>query len=154
MKIRLTVWAVLAFVCTAHVSSAQVPNFRHVFIIMMENHEYEDIIDNAASPYLNSLARQYGTATNDFAVTHPSLPNYMALTAGDTFFTTNCIGCQTSAANLMDSIEASGRTWTGYMEDMPTACGTIDTGLYVTKHNPFVHYTDIVSNAARCAANV
>ena len=87
-------------------------------------------------------------------MTHPSLPNYMALTGGDTFFIDNCIGCQTPAVNLADRIEASGRTWTAYMEDMPGPCGTSDSGLYVTRHNPFVHYSDIAGNAARCGRSV
>ena len=133
---------------------AQVPQFDHVIVIVMENREYGDIIDNLAAPYINDLARRYGVATNDFAVVHPSLPNYMALTSGQTFFADNCLTCQTNAINLMDRIEASGRTWTAYMEDMPGACATSDYGLYVTRHNPFVHYTDIVGNATRCSSHV
>jgi hypothetical protein len=132
-------------------SAAQIPNFRHVFIIVMENHEYSDVIGNPAAPYFNRLANEHGLATNAFGVAHPSLLNYMALTGGETFFTFNCTGCETPAANIADQIEASGRTWTAYMEDMPGTCGAADSGLYVTRHNPFVHYTNIVSNAARCS---
>ena len=40
------------------------------------------------------------------------------------------------------------------MEDMPASCATADSGLYIAKHNPFVHYTDVVSNAARCSSHV
>src|SRR5205823_9958573 len=53
-----------------------------------------------------------------------------------------------------DRIEASRRSWTAYMADMPAACSATDSGLYAAKHNPFVHYTDIVSNAGRCASHV
>src|SRR6266850_6882779 len=123
---------------------AQVPNFRHVFIIVMENREYRDVIGDPAAPYINRLASEYGLATNAFGATHPSLPNYMALTGGETFFATNCVGCETPAENIADQIEASRRTWTAYMEDMPAPCATADSGLYVARHNPFVHHTDIV----------
>src|SRR5436305_1667680 len=153
MKIRVCLSAAL-LICTAASARAQVPNFNDVFVIVMENQEYPSVIDNAAAPYINSLARQYGLATNDYAETHPSLPNYMALTEGDKFFTTDCIGSQTAATNLPDEIEASGRTWTAYMEDMPAACATTDSGLYVARHNPFVHYTNIVANSTRCASHV
>jgi acid phosphatase len=40
------------------------------------------------------------------------------------------------------------------MESMPAACGTTDTSLYVQKHNPFVHYDDIVKDRTRCANHV
>jgi hypothetical protein len=141
----------LGTVCGAQ---AQVPRFSHIFVIVLENKEYGDVIGNPAAPYINGLARQHGLATNEFAVVHPSLPNYMALTSGDTFFTDDCVGCQIPAANLMDRIEASGRTWTAYLEDMPAACSATDAGLYVAQHNPFVHYTNIISNPTRCANSV
>jgi len=51
----------------------------------MENHAYSQIIGNTAgAPYINSLAQEYGLATNYTAITHPSLPNYLALAAGST----------------------------------------------------------------------
>src|SRR5919204_1963856 len=153
MKIRPFA-AAAVLLCASRVANAQVPDFSHVFIIVMENQEYQNVIGNSAAPYINGLARQYGLATNYFAPTHPSLPNYMAMTAGETFFTTDCIGCQTDAVNIADTIEASGRTWMAYMEDMPAACTTTDSGLYAAKHNPFVHYSDIVFNATRCASHV
>jgi len=51
----------------------------HVFVIMMENHGYDQVIGNTAdAPFMNSLAQRYNTATNYHGVTHPSLPNYLA----------------------------------------------------------------------------
>ncbi|HET8878512.1 MAG TPA: alkaline phosphatase family protein [Arthrobacter sp.] len=55
----------------------------HVFVIMMENHGYDQVIGNTAdAPFINSLARRYNTATNYHGVTHPSLPNYLASISG------------------------------------------------------------------------
>src|SRR5947209_2257454 len=57
----------------------------HVVIVVMENKEYGSVIGNPDAPYVNGLARRYGLATAYFAVSHPSLPNYLALVGGSTF---------------------------------------------------------------------
>jgi acid phosphatase len=133
---------------------ASLPNFSHVFIVLFENHEYDEVIGNTSAPYFNALAQQYGLGTNYDGTTHPSLPNYMALTGGNTVFTDDCQGCTSAAASIADQVEQSGRTWRAYMETMPAPCTTTDSGTYAQKHNPFVHYTAIVNNPQRCAAHV
>ena len=136
--------------------AAGLPNFSHVFVIVMENREYNAVIGDPGAPYINSLARSYGLATNYYGVSHPSLPNYLALTAGSTFgITSDCTGCFVSATNIADQVERSGRSWKAYMQDMPSACylGSSYAG-YAQKHDPFVYFTDIRNNAARCAAHV
>lgn len=131
-------------------AAAQPPAFDRVFTIIMENHEFSDIVGNPAAPFINSLVAQYGVATSYVAVGHPSLPNYMALTGGEMFFSDDCESCRVDAANIADLVEASGRTWSAYMEGMTSPCGLVDEGLYAVKHNPFVHYQNISDNAARC----
>lgn len=133
-----------------------VPAFSHVFVILMENHEYGSVIGSGAAPYINGLASTYGLSTNYYAVSHPSLPNYLALTAGSTFgIASDCTTCYVSATNIADQVEASGRSWKAYMEDMPSPCFTgAWSGRYAMKHDPFMYYTDIRNNAARCAAHV
>ena len=51
---------------------------------MLENKEDNEIMGRPAAPYLNALARQSAVAANYYAITHPSLPNYLALTGGST----------------------------------------------------------------------
>ena len=126
------------------------PNFSRVFTIVMENEEATSIIGNPSAPFINRLAAENGLATNYTGVAHPSLPNYMALTGGQTVFTSDCQGCTTSAANIVDEVYLSGRHWKTFMDGMPSPCDTIDSGTYAQKHNPFVHYTDIVTNSHRC----
>jgi hypothetical protein len=140
----------------AHAQAAPLPNFTHVYIIVMENHEFSDIIGNPSAPYINGLAGQYALGTAYTALTHPSLPNYMSLTGGNLFFTDDCIGCTVNAASVVDQIEASGRRWKAYMEDMAAPCTTDDNGpgQYTVHHNPFVHYNNIVNNASRCQSSV
>jgi phosphatidylinositol-3-phosphatase len=56
---------------------------RHIFVIMMENHGYSEILGNAVNtPYISSLSMQFNVASNYFGVTHPSLPNYLAAISG------------------------------------------------------------------------
>ena len=62
--------------------SASVPQFGHVVMVLEENHSYSEVVGNSAMPYLNSLASQYGLATQYFANTHPSIGNYFMLTTG------------------------------------------------------------------------
>src|SRR5438552_1069034 len=133
-----------------------VPSFSHVFVIVMENHEYGSVIGSSAAPYINSLASSYGLATNYYGVSHPSLPNYLALTAGSTFgIASDCTTCYVNATNIADQVEASGRSWKAYMEDMPSPCFSgASAGNYAMKHDPFMYYNDIRNNAARCAAHV
>ena len=59
----------------------------HVFVIMMENHGYQQIVSNPNEPYLNSLitSKQVNFATNYFAVGHPSLTNYLEIVGGSNF---------------------------------------------------------------------
>ena len=135
---------------------ATVPAFSHIFVIAMENHEYGSVIGRPDSPFVNNLAATYGLATNYFAASHPSLPNYFALTAGSTFgIASDCTTCYVNATNIADQVESSGRSWKAYMEDMPTPCYMgASAGNYAMKHNPFMYYTDIRNNPARCAAHV
>ena len=57
-------------------------SYSHVIWLWMENHSYEQIVGSSSAPYLNSLARACGLATNYHNITHPSLPNYIAATSG------------------------------------------------------------------------
>jgi hypothetical protein len=121
----------------------------------MENKEYGSVIGSSSAPYINGLANTYGLATQDYAISHPSLPNYLALTAGSTFgITSDCTTCWVNSTNLADQIESSGRSWKAYMESMPSACLIGSSGTYVQKHDPWIYYNDIRTNTARCAAHV
>jgi hypothetical protein len=133
-----------------------VPAFSHIFVIVMENHEYGAVIGNSAAPYVNSLAATYGLATTYYAASHPSLPNYLALTAGSTFgIASDCTTCYVNATNIADQVDSSGRSWKAYMEDMPTPCFMgASSGNYAMKHNPFMYYHDIRTNPGRCVTHV
>ena len=135
--------------------AAAVPAFDHIFLFIMENHGFEQIIGSPDAPFINRLAATSGLAANYTSVGHPSLPNYLALTGGDTFgITTDCTDCFQSAPNLaVDRIAASGRTWRAYMESLPSPGFVGDSYPYMQKHDPFIYFDDIRENPAQ-AANV
>jgi hypothetical protein len=117
---------------------------------MMENHEYGDIVGSSAARFINRLARQYAVADGYYAIAHPSLPNYLALTGGSTFgITSDCTSCSVPGAGLAGQLESSRIAWKAYMEDLPHPCyrGT-GAGEYAKRHDPFVYYRAIVSSAA------
>jgi hypothetical protein len=76
----------LAFVASAPALKAQVfPKYDHVFLVIMENEGYSQIVGNPYAPILNALASDYGLATNYRGVADPSEPNYVAMLGGDFF---------------------------------------------------------------------
>ncbi|WP_299025831.1 alkaline phosphatase family protein [uncultured Thermanaerothrix sp.] len=132
-----------------------VPAFRHIVILIFENREITRVIGNPQMPVYNRWAKDYTLLTRYYAITHPSLPNYLALIAGDTFgIRTNCIDCYIDAPSLPDWIEASGRTWKTYQEAMPAPCYLQYTHRYAPKHNPFIYFDPIRTNPARCQERV
>ena len=147
----LALAALTAALANPQAAHAGTPGFDHVFVIVMENKGYSEIMGSSQAPYINSLASRYGLATNFHAVTHPSLPNYLSLTGGDTFgITTDCTSCWVNAANITDRVEAAGRSWKAYEESIPGPCFVGDSYPYAQKHDPFIYFNDIRTNSARC----
>jgi phospholipase C len=132
-----------------------VPDFSHIVVIFFENREFDSVISNQSMPYYNQLANENTLLTQYYAVTHPSLPNYIATFGGDTFgIKSDCTNCFIQASNLADQIEASGRTWRAYLEDMPSPCYVGDTATYVQKHDPFIYFDSVRLDAARCDRSI
>jgi hypothetical protein len=128
----------------------------HIVVILMENKEYDQIIGSPDAPYLNKLARRKVLLTKEYAVGHPSLPNYLALTGGSTFgITSDCTDCNVKGRNIVDQLEAHGISWKAYMQSMPGACykgpsaGT-SPNEYAKKHDPFMYFNDVRRDATRC----
>jgi phospholipase C len=150
-------WAVQAVVSACgHSPSTAAGNgpnapVAHIVVIVMENREYGSIIGSPSAPYVNALAKRSVLLTGYDAITHPSLPNYIAMTAGGTYgINSDCFSCMITARNLVDQLELAHVSWKGYMESMPRACYWGDAYPYAQKHNPFIHYTDIKDNRTRC----
>jgi hypothetical protein len=125
----------------------------------MENQEFSDIVGRPGAPYLNHLIALYGLAMDYFGVTHPSEPNYFALFSGSTQGATDDGIYDLDGINLADQLEAKGRTWRVFAENVPTDCitgalginGEDGAGMYARKHNPAISFTGIRKVQARCA---
>jgi len=61
------------------------PHLDHVFVILMENHGYGQVVGNPNMPFVNAMMNLTNTATNYFAIAHPSLTNYLEIVGGSNF---------------------------------------------------------------------
>jgi hypothetical protein len=125
----------------------------HVLTIVLENHEYDQVIGSSSAPYINNLAKRYGLATASYASTHPSLPNYLHLVAGSAYGITNdCTTCSYEAPSLSDELNALAVPWAAYFEGISAPCPTASSTSagYAKKHNPFVYDTHTALNPWDC----
>jgi len=145
---------------------APFPHMDHVFVIMMENTSYSDLLSpsNADTAFIRHLASADGLATRYYGVTHTSLPNYVAAISGSTWGSNNDDPAQAADfthENLVDELDAAHVSWKAYMQSLPSVGYTGDYGtytasppgpgnaLYVRKHDPFMLFPDIYTNPAR-----
>jgi acid phosphatase len=130
----------------------------HVFVVVLENHGFSQVIGSSAMPYLNSLANAHALATNYFADTHPSIDNYFMLTAGKKEANDNDSFTGTvTDDNIVRALTGAGKTWKAYMESIPSA-GYVggDVYPYFRHHNPFSYFSDVnaASGPTAQAANI
>jgi phospholipase C len=116
--------------------------FRHVILVVFENHEADDVFGDSDAPTFNSLASRYARIANYTAVTHPSLPNYLALVSGSTQgIDSDCTGCVVDGRSLADTVQAAGKTWKTYADGLPSVGFTgASSGRYAKKHVPFLYF--------------
>src|SRR5215212_6048216 len=109
--------------------------WKHIVWILMENHGDDAVLRSRDAPYARALARACGVATEYSAITHPSLPNYVALTTGATQGIRDD-GPPAKNATDAPSIFSQLREWRTYAESMPAPCAKADSGDYAVRHNP------------------
>ena len=108
----------------------------HVFVIVLENRSYSQVV---GSGYIADLVAKYGVATNYHGVSHPSLPNYLAMTSGSTYGITDDGWHSLPAGGLGQQLTDAGIDWRAYMEGMGSDCYR-NGNRYALKHNPFAYY--------------
>jgi hypothetical protein len=103
----------LAAAAARPAAAAPVPKLDHVFLIMMENHGYAEVINNPYEPFADQEAQTANLATNYFAVAHPSLTNYLEVVGGSNFGIQDDnspdwhnANCMPNIASLIDNNEA------------------------------------------------
>lgn len=128
------------------------PAADHVFLVVLENHAFSQVIGSPFMPYLNSLAAQHSLATNYFANTHPSIGNYFMLTTGNIETNNDAFTGTVSSDSVPRAFAAAGKTWKAYMESLPSAGYTGgDVYPYFKHHNPFAYMTDVLGSSAETA---
>lgn len=132
-----------------------------IFTIVMENHDYKEIVGSSNAPHINALIAQGALATNYKDTAHPSLPNYLHMISGDNQYP-GIIDIGPNQVpyfpamkdNLGTQLEAAHINWRSYQESMGTACTLTDAGSYATKHDPFLYFTDMQASALCAQRNV
>lgn len=179
---------------------AGMPPIKHVFTIVLENKNYDSTFGEAPqAPYLaQTLAAKGALLTQYHGTGHFSLGNYITMISGQsenpttqsdctdyTALTPGTIGADGQALGsgcvypvgvktVADQLEAAGKTWRGYMEDMGNdllrdrtatcshpAIGTSDdtqtataADQYATRHNPFMYFHSVIDDDVSCASHV
>jgi len=120
-----------------------VPRYAHIFVIIEENKDYGQVVGSSDAPTITRLAHEYGNATDFYAETHPSEPNYVAFIGGytygirddDGYFCTphdanpacpdsnkpGYVNHTIDAPNLATQLESAGLSWKNYNESLPHA---------------------------------
>lgn len=132
-------------VLAAAASPAASGSVPHIMMIIEENEGYSNIIGSSSAPYLNSLAKNYASATSWYAVQHNSPHDYLDLIVGSDLGLPN--GTPYSIPTVVDELHSGGVPWKSYMESMPSNCanGSSGNGLYDPIHNPFHYFTKYTS---------
>jgi hypothetical protein len=122
---------------------------KRVFVVIFENTNAADALKQ---PFMKELATQGAYLDQMYALGRPSQANYIGLTSGSTQGVATNSNVDLNVSNLADLLEAKGKTWRAYNEGYPGNCYTGATwGTYARKHEPFMSYTNIRTNPARCA---
>lgn len=119
-----------------------------VLVVVEENKSASTALEQM--PYLAALAHQYLRTSNYRAVTHPSLPNYLAIAAGSTFGVSDDGPPERhpiTQGSVFDEALTAGRTVRTYAEAMPHTCTLTDSGRYAVKHNPWAYFSAPASRA-------
>jgi hypothetical protein len=128
-------------------SSGGTATIQHVVWVVMENHAYGQIIGSSQAPYINSLASTYGVATNYYAISHPSLPNYIALTSGSPQGIADDNGPSSHPLNVASIFSQLPAGQSRSLEEsMPSNCDRGDSGQYAVRHDPEAYYTNLGSD--------
>lgn len=149
MFTKLIFLAISIFIASSSVAMSKGKYFHRAILVIFENTDYSYAIKQ---PFFKRLADNGALFTNFSTITHPSQPNYIALTSGSLHGVSHDGTVNLNVNNIVDLLEKKGVTWKVYAEQYPEKCftGASKAG-YVRKHNPFISYLNIQKNPLRCA---
>jgi len=114
-----------------------------LLVVIEENHSLTQM--QVGMPYAFGLAKRYGYAIQYHAITHPSLPNYLAIAGGSTFGVRDDAepgAHRLTGHSVFGQALAHHRTATVYAQSMPSPCATVSSGPYAVKHNAWAYFVD------------
>lgn len=123
--------------CACGSSTSLAPTHGNVFVIVMENHSSDEALTGS---FTASLAAAHGVAENYHAVAHPSVPDYLALTSGQTWGVRDDSFHVLPREDLGDQLTSAGVPWHAYMEGLGPAGCLASPEPYDPGHNPFAFY--------------
>jgi acid phosphatase len=114
-----------------------------LLVFVVENHSLDEM--RSQMPWTYAVARRYGHATAYRAMTHPSLPNYLAIAGGSTFGIADDndpSAHPVHGPSVFGEAVAHGLTARVYADSMPSACFMTSVGEYAVRHNPWTYFVD------------
>jgi hypothetical protein len=127
------------------------PPLETVFVIVLENHNWNQVKGNTNAPYINEVllpAASYCEQYYNPPGRHPSIRNYIWLEAGTDFGITSgvtpFVGHQSTTNHLVAQLQAAGISWKTYQEDIDGLKVPLsDVSGYAVRHNPFMYFDDV-----------
>ena len=122
-----------------------------VLVFIEENHSLAQM--KTGMPYLYSQAVKYGYANDYLAVSHPSLPNYLAIATGDTHGIADDRDPSAhpiAPPDIFGATLAAGHTAKSYQESMTSNCQVASRGTYAVRHNPWAY---VPAERSQCLAD-
>ncbi|MGZ4429587.1 MAG: alkaline phosphatase family protein [Nocardioidaceae bacterium] len=126
---------------TAPAQAAPAPAVTKLLVVVEENHSLDQM--RTRMPYTFRQARRFGYARQYTAMTHPSLPNYIAIAGGRTYGITDDAGPSAhpiQGTSVFGQARRHGRSAAVYAETMPRACAIANAGDYAVRHNPWAYF--------------
>jgi hypothetical protein len=154
--VRTSLISLFALICFGFSAEAGFSPNSHVFVILMENHNWSGIKGNPDAPYLNNTLLPVASYCDQYynpPGLHPSEPNYLWLEAGTNFGITNdnppSSNHQSSLAHFVTQLKNAGISWKTYQENIDgLSCSTTDNYPYAVHHNPFAFFDDVVNSVS------
>jgi phosphatidylinositol-3-phosphatase len=121
--------------------------YAHVVLVWMQNHTPSEVYASPSAPFINDLAGRCGLATDYHWLGHPT---FASVISGNEL-PSGCTppGCMTQAVNIFSELEAAGKSWRAYIEDLPVNCSPDSGPLYTPEHNPPIYYTNLSGTCPR-----
>lgn len=139
-----TLWIVILLLLCVPIAFGELPQVKHVVLVVEENHSYDAVISKGGMPYLKLLAEKYTILTNYYGNHHPSMGNYFVMTTGQTINTSDGYKGVVHDENIVSQLIAANKKWKLYAESLPEQ-GYIggNHGEYAKKHAPMAYFSHV-----------